>query len=93
MPEQAAQPGIALVTRRRERMPERQYYNVAEVATIFGISKPSLYRLINEGEFPAVRIRGRVFVPRRAIDEMTEAAVANGTTVDSADWVPEEVAG
>lgn len=43
MQEKATPSGVTLVTRRRERMPERQYYNVAEVAHIFGISKPSLY--------------------------------------------------
>lgn len=83
---------MSIVTRRRERLPERQYYDVAEVAAIIGISKPSLYRIINEGGFPAVRIRGRVFVPRRAIEEMTESAVAGQTVVDAADWVPDEVA-
>lgn len=78
-------------THSRTRMPEPQYYSVAQVSRVFGISTVSLYRAIKDGEFPAVKIRGRVFVPRRAIDEMTESAVAEQTVVDSADWVPEEV--
>lgn len=78
-------------TNPRTRMPEPQYYSVAQVSRVFGISTVSLYRAIKDGEFPAVKIRGRVFVPRRAIDEMTESAVAEQTVVDSANWVPEEV--
>lgn len=70
---------------------EPLYYSVAEVARIFGVSTVSLYRAINDGEFPAVRIRGRFVVPRRAIDEITDAAVSGQTLVDASDWVPEAV--
>ncbi len=41
---------------------------------------------IAEGEFPAVRIRGRVIVPAGAIDAMIEAATSEGTLVHSTDW-------
>lgn len=81
-----------LVNTRPNRPPEPQYYSVSHTARIFGISSVSLYRAINAGEFPAVRIRGRVFVPMRAVKEMTEAAVANQSVVDSADFVPEGAA-
>lgn len=81
-----------VVNTRPTRPPEPQYYSVAHTAKIFGISPVSLYRAINAGEFPAVRIRGRVFVPKRAVAEMTEAAVANRSVVDSSDFVPEGAA-
>ncbi|MGJ7908707.1 helix-turn-helix domain-containing protein [Actinopolyspora sp. H202] len=80
------------VNTRTTRPPERQYYSVPQAARIFGISPVSLYRAINAGEFPAVRIRARVFVPMRAVNEMTEAAVANQSVIDAADYVPEAAA-
>ena len=49
----------------------------------------TLYRAIAAGEFPAVRIRGRLIVPARALDAMAEAAIAEQTVVDASYWVPE----
>jgi hypothetical protein len=46
----------------------------------------TVYRAIAAGEFPAVKIRGRVIVPAGAIDAMIEAATSGGTLVHSADW-------
>ncbi len=45
----------------------------------------TLYRLIAEGEFPAIRIRSRLVVPARAIQEMADAAIAGRSVVDTAD--------
>ena len=45
---------------------------------------------IAAGEFPAVRIRGRLIVPARAIEEMVEAALADQDLIDAAEWVPEQ---
>lgn len=47
----------------------------------------TLYRAIQAGQFPAVRIRGRLIIPSIAIDEMIAAAMADGRMVDAADWV------
>jgi excisionase family DNA binding protein len=66
-----------------------QFYSVAQVARLFGMSSMTVYRAISAGEFPAVRIRGRLIVPARAVDSMVEAAVADGGVVDASDWVPE----
>lgn len=65
-----------------------RFYQVAQVAAMLGVSTMSLYRAINAGEFPAIRIRGRLIVPARALEEMVEAACAGQTVVDAADWVP-----
>jgi excisionase family DNA binding protein len=67
------------------------FYSVAETARLLGMSDMTLYRAIAAGEFPAVRIRGRLIVPARAIEEMVDVALANGRPVDAADWVPEGV--
>jgi excisionase family DNA binding protein len=65
-----------------------RFYSVAQVAAMLGMSSMTLYRAIGDGEFPAVRIRGRLIVPARAIDAMAEAAVADRTVVDAAGFVP-----
>lgn len=65
----------------------RTFLSVAETARLLGMSEMTLYRAISAGEFPAVRIRGRLIVPARAIEEMVEATLATGRPVDTADWV------
>jgi excisionase family DNA binding protein len=67
-----------------------RFYSVAEVARIFGMSEMTVYRAISAGEFPAIRIRGRLIIPARAIEAMTDAAVDGQTVVDAADWVPSQ---
>ncbi|MBN9100090.1 MAG: helix-turn-helix domain-containing protein [Pseudonocardia sp.] len=57
---------------------------------MLGMSPMTVYRAIAAGEFPAVRIRGRLIVPARAIEEMVEAALADQSLVDAAGWVPEQ---
>jgi len=63
------------------------FYSVADAARLFGMSEMTLYRAIHAGQFPAVRIRGRLIIPGKAIDAMVEAAVGGGCLVDAADWV------
>jgi excisionase family DNA binding protein len=75
-------PGAARADRKRT------FYSVAETARIFGMSDMTLYRAIHDGQFPAVRIRGRLFVPVKAVEQMVEAAVEGGGLVDAADWIP-----
>jgi hypothetical protein len=50
------------------------------------MSQMTLYRVIAAGEFPAVRIGRRLVVPARVLEDMAAAALATGSTVDSADW-------
>jgi excisionase family DNA binding protein len=64
----------------------RLFYSVAEAAEIFGMSDMTLYRAIHEGQFPAVRVRNRLFVPAKAVEAMAEAALSSGGLVDAADW-------
>ncbi len=66
------------------------FYSVSQVARMFGMSSMTLYRAINAGEFPAVRIRGRLIVPAKAVEAMVDIAVAKQTAVDPAAWVSRE---
>ena len=53
-----------------------RFYSVAQVARMLGMSPMTVYRAINAGEFPAVRIRGRLIVPAKAVEAMADEAVA-----------------
>lgn len=64
-----------------------RFYSVAQVAGMLGMSPMTVYRAIAAGEFPAVRIRGRLIVPARVLDAMVDAAVADQAAVDAAAWV------
>ncbi len=68
------------------RTGERRWLSVAELAQELGMSQMTLYRAIAAGEFPAVRIGRRLVVPARVLEDMAAAALATGTTVDTADW-------
>lgn len=65
-----------------------RFYSVAQAAAMFGMSPMTLYRAIAAGEFPAVRIRGRLIVPAKAIEAIADLAIAEQTVVDAAGWVP-----
>jgi len=64
-----------------------RFYSVAQVARIFGMSTMTVYRAIAAGEFPAVKVRGRLIVPAKAVEEMCEAAMAERSVVDASGWV------
>ena len=63
------------------------FYTVSETAAMLRTSAITMYRAINSGEFPAVRVRGRLIIPAKVIDALIEAAVESHSLVDSADWV------
>jgi excisionase family DNA binding protein len=78
------------LTMNRDSRGERpRFYSVAEVARIFGMSRVTVYRAIADGEFPAVKIRGRLIIPAGAIEAMAEAAVSAHGVVDAAAWTAE----
>jgi excisionase family DNA binding protein len=62
------------------------FYSVATTARILGMSEMTLYRAIHDGQFPAIRIRGRLIVPARVIDAMTSAALEGHHLVDAEQW-------
>jgi excisionase family DNA binding protein len=68
---------------------EPRFISVPQVARRTGMSAMTIYRAIAAGEFPAVRIRGRLIVPVEVLDAMANAAIAEQTVVDASFWVPE----
>lgn len=60
--------------------------DVADVAWELGLSAQTLHRAINEGSFPAVRVRGCVRVPRGVSALMVKTALEKWRLVDSAEF-------
>lgn len=64
------------------------FLTVSEAASRLRISTMSLYRRINEGRFPAIKIGGRYAVVAAAVEEMAADAVRERRVVNAADYVP-----
>jgi excisionase family DNA binding protein len=66
-------------------------YSVPEAAALLSISQEYLYRLIQTGGFPAVRMRiggrqGRYVVPAKAVEQLLDSASGAGACVDAQEW-------
>ena len=68
------------------RPPRPAFLTVEEVADVLRVDAVTIYRAIRAGEFPAVKIRKRYVIPRRAIDMLVEDVMASGSCVDIAEW-------
>lgn len=60
------------------------FYTVREAARILRVAASTLYRVIREGDFPAVQLRTRYVVPAAAIEQLLNEATATGGLVDPA---------
>ena len=56
----------------------RSTFSIPETAKIIGVSSWRAYQWARAGEIPTVRIGGRVFVPRRALEQLLDVAPASG---------------
>jgi excisionase family DNA binding protein len=66
-------------------------YSVPEAAALLSISQEYLYRLIQGGGFPAVRMRlsgaqGRYVIPAKAVEQLLNAATDAATSVEVSEW-------
>jgi excisionase family DNA binding protein len=77
---------VKVSSARHEKTSSPRFRSVADTAALLGMSEVTLYRAIHDGQFPAVKVRGRYVVPARVIDEMESAALA-GRLVDAAEFV------
>ncbi len=66
---------------------QRRFCSVATAAQVFDVSEMTLYHAIRSGQFPAVRIMGRLVVPLKAIEAIEDAASERHALVDAAEWV------
>ena len=61
-----------------------------EVAEMLGVSRSTIVRAYQDGQFPAVKFRGTYRVPRRFVDDFLAAAVPGHVVVIedyAAEWV------
>jgi excisionase family DNA binding protein len=54
--------------------PEHPGLSVAEVAAVMRVSKMTVYRLVHNGELPAVRVGKSFRVPEQAVDDYLRGA-------------------
>jgi excisionase family DNA binding protein len=83
--------GQALENAMHKRTAGVPTYTVPEAAALLSISQEYLYRLIQAGAFPAVRMRlgtnqGRYVVPAKAIERLLKDATTDGGCVEAAEW-------
>ena len=64
----------------------KRFLKVSEAAALLGVDPMTVYRAIQSGGFPAIKVRGRYVIPALALDQMESAALAGKTMVDTADW-------
>lgn len=67
--------------------PAPSFYTVPEAARMLRTAPVTIYRAIRNGEFPAIRLRGRLIIPARAIEAMIDAALMDQSVVDASGWV------
>jgi excisionase family DNA binding protein len=53
---------------------EVRFLTVAEVATVMRVSKMTVYRLVHNGELPAVRVGKSFRVPEQAVNDYLRSA-------------------
>ena len=52
---------------------ERRTISVAETAIVLGVSRPTVYKMIQDGGFQAVKLRRRTVIPIVELDEWIRA--------------------
>jgi excisionase family DNA binding protein len=67
---------------------DRMLLRPAEVSVLLGLSRSKVYRMIESGELPSLRIGRAVRVPRRAFEDWLTRAEREST-----DWRPRVVDG
>lgn len=81
----------ALQNAMRKRASGVPTYSVPEAAALLSISQEYLYRLIQAGAFPAVRMRiggnqGRYVIPAKAVERLLDDATAATSCVEIGEW-------
>lgn len=59
-------------------MADKLAFNVSEAARSLGVSRPTMYRLLDRPDFPKVRVGNRVIIPCRLFEEWLEREAGGG---------------
>lgn len=68
----------------------RLFLPVREVTELVGVSRSTIVRAYQSGDFPAIKLRGKYLVPRSFIDDLHTAACRGGVLVVeafAAEWI------
>ena len=57
---------------------ERLTLSITETAAVLGLSRPSVYRLIHRGDFPAFSVGGRTLVSRELLADWVRRQAESG---------------
>lgn len=57
-------------------MAERLVYSIPETAEVFGVSANHIYELVARGEIPVLLLGRRKVIPKRAVDQLLDQAMA-----------------
>lgn len=57
----------------QEALPDRRCYTVEDLIDILGVSRPSIYNLINEKVFRCVKVGGKYRISKRSFDAWLDA--------------------
>lgn len=57
-------------------LPPQAYYKIEEVAQILTVSRRTVYRLIEDGELPVVRVRRSVRIRREDLERLEQLLAA-----------------
>ena len=61
-------------TNMQAQAPQRMVYTVSEAAEILSVSNGTVYNLIKEGQFKALRIGYSIRIPKKSFEEWLYAA-------------------
>ena len=86
MTDRSAVPASGRVPDAAGSRPRPAFLTVDEVAGLLRVDAVTIYRAIRAGEFPAVKIRKRYVIPRRALELLVEDVMVSGSCVDTATW-------
>lgn len=56
-----------------EALPDKRCYTVEDLIDILGVSRPSIYNLINEKVFRCVKVGGKYRISKRSFDAWLDA--------------------
>ncbi|MCA1844015.1 MAG: helix-turn-helix domain-containing protein [Actinobacteria bacterium] len=62
---------------------ERLVLSVAEAAEMLGISRTLAYDLVARHELPALRLGGRIVIPRRPLERLVDGQPSQGEPSDA----------
>ncbi len=58
------------MSKRTEEKQPRKVYSIAEFGAQVGLSKNAAYNAVHRGDVPSIKIGGRIFIPKTALDKM-----------------------